>query len=287
MKQKVKTISLNFLETLSKQNMSAFAASIAFFFFLSMVPMMIIFFMIIPYTPLTRLDIMNVLMNILPNGMEGTLNYLLDSAYERSTRGLTVAILVTLWSAGSGTLALKRGLNAIYSIEEKWNYFLVRLFSSLYTIFMLIVALVLMLLVVFEKQLVALVLSFYPNLRMFVNVFLPFRYFVLWVILLLSISLVYTFLPSKRQRFMEQLPGAIFVSLAWSLFSYGFSWYLTLADYSVYGSLSVIIILLLWFYMCMYLLLLGAYVNFYFMRANRAFLRSRHDRRTKEIKEQD
>lgn len=277
--RKLKSIVENFIEDMSKQNISAFASSTAFFFFLSMVPIMIILFVIIPYTPLTRMDILAVLKKFLPADLDSIIIYFLDSAYKKSTGVLPMAILVTLWSAGSGTLALKRGLNAIYEIEEKWNYFVVRIFSSLYTLVMLIVSLFLMLLVVFEKQMLALALGFYPDLKVFLNIFLPFRYLVLWVVLLLFISVIFTFLPSKRQRFIEQLPGAGFVAMAWSLFSYGFSGYVSVADYSVYGSLAVVIIMMFWLYMCMYILLLGAYLNYYFNSANRAFIRSRNERR--------
>ena len=43
-----------FSKDMGRQNLSAFSASTAFFFFLSLVPMLIMLCTIIPYTPLTE-----------------------------------------------------------------------------------------------------------------------------------------------------------------------------------------------------------------------------------------
>lgn len=61
----------------------------------------------------------------------------------------------------------------------------------------------------------------------------------------------------------KQLPGALFTACAWQLISFVFSIYLDIFKgfSSMYGSLTTIILLMLWLYMCMYAILLGGEVN--------------------------
>ena len=76
---------------------------------------------------------------------------------------------------------------------------------------------------------------------------------------------MYTMLPNKRRDFRKQIPGAAATSISWSLFSYGFSIYLTYAHgmSADYGSLTTVVIVMLWLYFCMWLLFLGAEINEY------------------------
>ena len=87
---------------------------------------------------------------------------------------------------------------------------------------------------------------------------------VLSFILLLGFSLlIYRFLPNRKDRIRNQLPGAVFTSIGWLVISFIFSMYLTVfTGFSVlYGSIANIILIMLWLYFCMYVMLLGGLVN--------------------------
>lgn len=67
-----------------------------------------------------------------------------------------------------------------------------------------------------------------------------------------------------RLRLRQLLPGSLAAAAAWLLFTWLFSLYIVYGGgYTTYGSLAAIIITLLWMYWCMYIILLGAYVNMY------------------------
>ena len=85
------------------------------------------------------------------------------------------------------------------------------------------------------------------------------------LILLVLFTVLYTFLPNRRMRFFHQIPGAVFTAVSWGLFSYVFAIYLKYAgNMSVlYGSLTTLIVVMLWLYSCMYLLFIGAEINHY------------------------
>ena len=85
------------------------------------------------------------------------------------------------------------------------------------------------------------------------------------VILALLFAVLYTYLPNRKMAFIRQLPGAVFTSVAWAVFSYVFSIYLEYASNMsvLYGSLTTLVVVMLWLYFCMYLLFIGAEINQY------------------------
>ena len=76
----------------------------------------------------------------------------------------------------------------------------------------------------------------------------------------------YKLVPNKKLKMVDHIPGALFAALGWEVFSYAYSIYIDyFADASyLYGSLTSIILMLLWIYICMYILFLGAEINIHF-----------------------
>ena len=77
--------------------------------------------------------------------------------------------------------------------------------------------------------------------------------------------MMYKFLPNRKATLKSQLPGAVISAVAWSVFSLCFSIYLDLFSVAnMYGSLTTLIMIMLWMYFCMFIFLLGAEINAYF-----------------------
>ena len=85
---------------------------------------------------------------------------------------------------------------------------------------------------------------------------------ILLFVLFLSL---YVILPNRKTKLRRQLPGAVIASLAWAVCSYGFSIYMDIYSRisKVYGSLGGIIAVMLWLYLCMWILFMGAEINCY------------------------
>ncbi len=269
-------ILVDFSNKMKKQNISTFAASTAFFFFLSVVPMLIMICTIIPYTPLTEEDLVEAVTDLTPDQVDGLAESLISDIYDKSAGVLSIALIATIWSASKGVMALMRGLNAINGVEEKRNYFVVRVIASFYTVVMLIVVILSLFLMVFGDQLVTLTLHRIPQLQQIVSFAMNFRFLLVWAVLSVLFAAVYAYVPDKKLDFREQIPGAVFSAVVWSVFSWAFSYYVTYGNsYGIYGSLSIIIIVLLWMYFCMYIIMIGAYLNRYFQPVNRALLNTK------------
>lgn len=273
---KLYRIMRDFSAQMKKQNIGAFAASTAFFIFLSMVPMLVLVCTIIPYTPLTEENLVTAVTDFTPDMMDPLAKSLIGEVYDKSAGILSIAAVATVWSAGKGVLALMQGLNAVNGVNEERNYLLVRMVASFYTVVMLIVMILSLFIMVFGNRLVQVALHRIPQLQVLVTFIMQFRFLFVWVILTLLFAAIYSYVPNKKLYFREQIPGAMFAAVVWSAFSWGFSMYVdSTSSYSIYGSLSIIVIVMLWMYFCMYIILIGAYLNRYFSPVNRVLV-NRH-----------
>lgn len=259
-----------FTKNMKRENLSSFASSAAFFIFVSLVPILIVVCTIIPYTPLTQENLVKIITEIVPDRMDGIVVSIIGDVYVRSAGVLSVAIVLTLWSAGKGVLAIVRGLNAVNDVEEERNYFVVRVVSSFYTLIMLLMVLVSMILLVFGNRLVNMLLGAVPRLEVLFSFLLNLRFLFVWMILTIIFSAFYTYLPNKKLRFRDQVPGASFAAVVWSIFSWGFSVYVNSGRaFSIYGSLAIVVIFMLWMYFCFYIIFIGAYLNRYMRELER------------------
>ena len=258
-----------FSTQMRRQNINAYAASIAFFFFLSVVPMLMLICTIIPYTPLTQEDLVTAVTDLTPDMVDSLAVSLISDVYNRSAGILSIAAIATVWSAAKGVMALMQGLNAVNGVEDTRNYFVIRAIASFYTVVMLVVVILSLFLMVFGNQLVTLALHRIPRLQSLVSFIMNFRFILVWAILTILFAAIYAYVPDLKLKFKAQIPGAVFSAVVWSVFSWGFSLYLTYGNsYGIYGSLSIIIIVLLWMYFCMYIIMIGAYLNRYFSLKN-------------------
>ena len=272
-------IGYDFSKHMNRKNISSFAASTAFFLFLSMIPMLMLLCALIPYTPITEANLMDVAREITPDTMDSLVVNIIHDVYNKSIGIVSVTAVVTLWSAGKGMLALMRGLNVINDVEEDRNYMVLRVVASLYTILILILMILSLLIMIFGNILIGLVERRIPQTSYFFEILLHFRTLFVWFVLTIFIALMYTYVPGGKLGFKMQLPGAVVAAVGWSIITWFFSIYVDRFNgFSTYGSLTTIIILMFWLYSCMYIVMMGAFLNRYFKPAFQFFIGKRKAR---------
>lgn len=270
MLRKAYIIFRDFSRQMKKKNISAFSASAAFFLFLSLVPMLILICTIIPFTPLTEENLVRALTDVTPNMLDSLVIRMVSDVYDKSAGIMSIAAVATVWSAGKGVLALMQGLNAVNGVTEERNYFIVRLVASFYTVIMLVVIILSLFIMVFGDMLVSMLLSHVPKAEGFFHFLMNFRFLAVWAVLTVLFAIIYAYVPNKKLKFREQIPGASFSAVVWSVFSFGFSIYVEMPmAFHTYGSLAIIIIAMLWLYFCMYIIMIGAHLNNYFSPINK------------------
>lgn len=258
-------IARDFSWQMTKKNIAAFAASTAFFLFLSMIPLLMALCAILPYTSLTEANLISAITQFTPGAMDALVVSVVSDVYARSAGTITIFAIVTIWSAAKAMLALIRGLNAVNDFEETRNYVVLRSIACVYTVIILVAMILALFVMVFGNLIVDILLADIPQLHIFVQFLMHFRFLLSWMVLTLIFALIYAFVPSRKLKFRAQLPGAAFSAVIWSVASFAFSIYVDYFDgFGTYGSLTTVVIIMIWFYMIMYILLIGAHINRYF-----------------------
>ncbi len=263
--KKIIKVFSNFGTQMRKDNVSIYASSSAFFIFLSLVPTLILLLSIIPYTPI-RIEIITRWISLeFPAGTGNFLINIINDYYGKSLGVLSLSIIGTFWSAGKGVNALINGFNAIDQNVDRRNPLLVRLVSCIYTLLFLLGVLFILIIVVGGNAITGVLVDTFPKSAVFFGHLVDFRSLLSIGILTILFLLCFSLLPYKKHRFKEQIPGAFFAAVLWTCFSYLFSFYVDKFNpFSMYGSLTAIIVLLFWLYACMYLVFVGANINKYF-----------------------
>ncbi len=254
----------DFAGSMSKKNISAFSASTAFFLFLSLIPMLAVICAVIPYTALTEELLLTLIADYIPTSVSPIVADIVEDVYLRSAGILSVAIIGTLWTAGKGMLALIRGLNAINDVEENRNYFVLRTVSSFYTLIMIVVVILSLLVMVFGNVLVELIVREFPQVQILFEFLMNCRFIFSWIVLTIVFTMIYAYVPNRKMKFFDQLTGGMFSAVVWSCFSWCFSVYVDRFEgFGTYGSLATIVVVMLYLYFCMYIIMIGAYINNY------------------------
>ena len=245
-------------------NVSAFAAQSAYFIILSFFPFIMFVMTLIRFLPIDIDALVNAVISIIPSSSVSTVSWLLNEAMDKSSGTLlSLTIITLLWTAGKGIMAIARGLNAVNDIDESRNYFILRILATIYTLLFAIMILFTLAFLVFGNRLYLLIVSYFPMLNNIAAFVINIRRITAFILLTFFFACFYKVLPSKKMKFLHQIPGALFSSAGWLVFSYFFSIYV---DFSknisyMYGSLAGIILLMLCLYLCMYIMFFGAELN--------------------------
>lgn len=256
---KVREISNRFQE----HRLNASAAHAAYFMILSFIPCIILLFSLLQFTSIRKIDILFMVQHILPLNMLSFVTGIINEAYEKTATTVSVSALATVWSAGKGMMALSQGLQWIAGIKETRNYFAVRLRSTLYTIVFLLSIIVFLLMGVFGNSLLDLITVKIPITAYVTSVIMEIKTIFLSLYAVVIFTLIYRFMPGNEMKITKHMPGAVLSAAGWMIFSYVFSIYIDRFDgfSNTYGSLTTIILIMLWLYFGMYIMLIGAEVN--------------------------
>lgn len=254
----------SFLRKLRDDFITAFSAQAAFFIILSFFPFVMFLLTLIQYLPFTKGDLLITFSGIIPDAFRSLLVKLIEEIYDKASGTIiSITVITALWSASKGFVAIMKGLNSVYGIGETRNYFKLRFISIVYTLIfagMLIISLGFL---VFGNRIYLWISDRFQVLNELALLVISLRTVVGFCVLILFFMALYLFIPNRKSKFMNELPGAILTAGGWMGFSYLYSFYIdNMGSYSyMYGSLTAIVLLMVWLYACMYIMFVGAEVN--------------------------
>ncbi|KON89613.1 ribonuclease [Sporosarcina globispora] len=247
------------------------AAEQAYYYMLSIFPLLILLISIVPYLSLDPQKALSYLHSVMPSDSFSVIEDNVVDIITKPNGGLlTFGIIGTLWSASNGMQAFIRAMNDAFDVEETRSFIKSRLISIGLTLGLLGAFIIAMVLPVFGKVIINFIGNFIiipDGMQILINVL---RWVVAFVIMVTVLAILYKVAPNKHFPFKQVLPGAIAATVMWQLISFGLSFYVSnFGNYSAtYGSLGGVIVLMLWFYLTGLALVVGGEISALYHRNN-------------------
>ncbi len=246
--------------------LNAFAAEAALFIIVSFVPFIILLMLLVKYTPLTEAMVLNAVNDFAPKAFIPSISRMVSDIYGSvSHTAFFLTVFSVIWAAGKGFVSLIDGLNAVFDIKENRNWIKIRLYAILYTLIFLVIIVTCIIIYVLGYRLKNFFSLKVPFIGRVFDMILQFRSLIVILLLTILFTFLYVAIPNRHTKISRQIPGALFSAVGWTGFSFFFSLYVNYSPklFSLYGSLTTIVCVILWLYVCMYIFLVGAEVNLY------------------------
>lgn len=266
MKQTLPAFMKYFLNRIQDDDVFGLAAQLAFFFLLSLFPLLIILMTLFSFLQLSQEDMLSFFRTFTPaESMQLIEANLQDIMENRSGKLLSIGIVATLWSASNGMNAIVKALNKAHDVTETRSFLVARGMAIVLTFLMVFVFIIALFLQLFGNEIGSFIISFFHVSDKFIEVWTLMRMLASSIIPLLIFTVLYWVAPNKKITFTSAIPGAIFATIGWAITSLVFSYYVgNFANYSAtYGSIGAIIILMIWFYLSGIIIIIGGELNAY------------------------
>ena len=265
-KKNIIQLMLGFVRRANGDHVSAYAAQAAYFLIMSFIPFILFLTTLIRYTPLSYNVVRDAIVGFVPGNLQTFVLSIVVEVYKRSTAIVPLSALMALWASGKGMQAIINGLNTIYHVKETRNWLMNRLYRFGNLPPDHAVQAEALLVLVLGNRIQMAVQKTIPILGRLMARIMGARTLLVFAVLFVVFLVLYKVLPNRKATFKSQLPGAFIIAMAWLIFSYGFSLYFEFFPNfgNMYGSLTALIMVMLWLYVCMNLILYGAEINAYF-----------------------
>ena len=254
------------LKEFSNDNMALIAAGVAFYAFLALVPTLIAAMLIygLVTSPSEVQQQVTSFSSALPAEAQKLLQQQMTSLAASSKRGLSIGVIISLllalWSASGGTGNLINAVNTAYDEKETRNFVKKRGLALVLTVgAILFFAVAASLIAVFPAVANAIGLGGFARAG-----FEALRWVVLLVVIAIALAVLYKVAPDRDNAKVRWVSvGAMVATLVWIVASLGFSIYVNnFGSYGkTYGSLAGVVVLLLWLWLSVVAVLLGAEIN--------------------------
>lgn len=264
-----------FIANIQKDDLVNRANGVAYNFILAIFPAIIFLFTLTPYVAqffpqVNRNSIMEFMGEMMPPSMyEVVSSTVLDIINNQRGGLLTFGFIFALYLSTNGMMALMRAFNACYQTVERRSAIRMRITATGLTFMLALVLIMAVALLIIGQLLIDYVaenLTEFSNLNFdqyTIYMFLGLRFLVIFIVFFIAISFIYYFGPAVHYNWSFFSIGSFLATLGSLGISYGFSYYITnFGTYNkVYGSIGVLIALMIWVQLITIVLLFGYEIN--------------------------
>jgi membrane protein len=262
---------------LTSKHTIVISAGLAYYFVLSLFPLLIVLASIAAYLPVPNLfdQVLGSMARVVPPDAMGLVRRVLSDVLTHShPRLLSVGIVGTIWAAAGGFSSTIEAMNVAYDVPETRSWWRTRLLALELTFViggLFVIALGVLIVGPQFGGWLAAKLHLAP---VFAFVWNYVRWGVAISFTVLGVELLYFLAPNVRNRFWSTLPGATLAVGLWIAASWALGVYIQhFASFNkTYGTLGAAVVLLTWFYWSNIVILAGAEFNSELLKARRKLL---------------
>lgn len=263
MARRVLTLVERIKKNIALPEMKILPGQLAFFFILTIIPLVAIIFSIASNLHISKSFINSLIETQFPDTIVSFVKFL--SANEGAEFNKLVFFISALILASNGTNSMITASNQIYKIKNK-GY----IYDRIKALFMLVILILLILFIIAVPVCGDYLMKGFSAL-LNTDIFDTYIYSIYkvlnlpisWFFIFFSIKLLYTLAPDQKLPSRKVNYGALFTSFSWVIFTKLFSIYVsTFGRYTtIYGGISSLLVLMLWIYILAYLFVLGMVLN--------------------------
>lgn len=257
---------------IEEDDLPGLSAQLAYYFLLSLFPLLIVLFSLLPYFPIPHQDMLGMIKDFAPaEAMELIEKNIQDIMSHRNGGLLSFGIIGTLWSASNGINATVLAFNKAYKVKESRSFIVARGTAILLTFGMIFVLILAIVLPVFGREIGLFLFSKLGYTTEFIKLWNTLSWLVSAIILFLIFTGLYWIAPNVKLKCRSAFPGAIFATIGWIISSMGLTFYVgNFSNYSLtYGSIGAIIVLMIWLYISAFIIILGGEINAFYSEKKR------------------
>ncbi|MCD8161534.1 MAG: YihY/virulence factor BrkB family protein [Clostridiales bacterium] len=245
------------------RRISRSGAEFAYYALMTVFPLLIMVIGIIGVLPISDTQVLGVIAAVLPEQIYELLEDYASYVLNNLSVALLITGLITMLTASSAAFRSLISISGEIYCQRSLRGVKYILFSVLYSV-LLILFIYFTMIIVFTGS------WFIQAVNDFFSISIPTRLWnwsragIMFGLAMLLLMLIYRITSPGGKNHPPVVSGALFASLALTLFTWLFSFFITLSNrYSmIYGSLASIVLLMMWLYFCGTIVILGNVVNY-------------------------
>ena len=275
MEKKKTNLILETVKVYADNEMSVYAGYATLHILMAMVPLMTLVIGLVNILPDVSLQHLETVLNdLLPDIEEvNALVHGIISNVNRQagTLAISLSAIATLWSASTGVNALQTGLCKISG--SSGSFIKRRAMALLYTLIFIALIPALLIFRVLRGSIEDLIGAVnrwlnIPDIAGRLLAFMEYSGLITAIVMAVVVLLAYTYLRGDRQKLRYQLPGTLFTTVLWLVFSRLFEIFIQRfwQASSLYGSLAAMFLAAMWLKAIVMIFFYGASLNETLMR---------------------
>lgn len=261
--KKIKRRIRNLTEIIFDPTVRILPGQIAFFLILSIFPLLMLVGYIASFFDISMSSLTSLIDSSLPKEIASIIIEVVSGRSFDSTIGISMLTGFILASNGSHAIVLAS--NTLYEFPH--DTFIKRRIKSILLIVMLVILFVFIIIVLAYGSVLAKMISEFLSIKIFSDniykLFVVLRWPIAMILMFFTIKLIYVIAPDWHILSRNTTRGALFTTIGWTIATAIFSFYVShFANYDIfYGSLSNIVVLMIWVYVLSYILVIGIAIN--------------------------